>query len=67
MDAEVAALSAANTAILHGAEIMLGDIATTAAGAGQIAVAAEEASTASAQARPPRPSRQRGGRSRGRH
>jgi methyl-accepting chemotaxis protein len=50
MDAEVTALSTANAAILQGAEAILGDVATTVAGARQIATAAEEASSASAQA-----------------
>jgi len=50
MEVEVAALTAANTAILQGAEGILGDLADTATGARQIAVAAEEASAASAQA-----------------
>ncbi len=50
MGAEVSALSEANTAILQGAERMLGDLAASANGARQIAAAAEEANTASAQA-----------------
>ncbi len=50
MELEVAALAAANTAILQGAEGMLGDLADTATGARQIAAAADEASAASAEA-----------------
>ncbi len=50
MDAEVAALVAANTAILQGAEGMAGDVSVSATGARQIATAAEEAGAAAAQA-----------------
>jgi methyl-accepting chemotaxis protein len=50
MNAEVAALVAANTAILQGAQSMTGDLAASATGARQIATAAEEAGAAAAQA-----------------
>ena len=50
MDAEISALIAANTAILHGAEAMAGDLSDFATGARQIAAAAEEAGAAATQA-----------------
>ena len=50
VDADMAALSAANRAILDGAEIILASAAEAAGGARQIAVAAEQARTASRQA-----------------
>jgi methyl-accepting chemotaxis protein len=50
VEAEIAALKAANAAILEGADRMQNDLAASATGARQIAAAAEEASAASAQA-----------------
>jgi methyl-accepting chemotaxis protein len=50
LDSEVAALVAANTAILQGADTMMGDVSASATGARQIATAAEEAGAAVAQA-----------------
>lgn len=50
VDAEMQAMSAANAAVLQGAEAMQSDLTASAAGARQIAAAAEEASAASAQA-----------------
>jgi methyl-accepting chemotaxis protein len=50
LDSEVAALGAANVAILEGAEAMQGDLTGCVTGARQIAVAAEEANAASTQA-----------------
>jgi methyl-accepting chemotaxis protein len=50
VDADMAALSAANQAILDGAEIILASVAEAAGGARQIAAAAEQARNASRQA-----------------
>jgi methyl-accepting chemotaxis protein len=50
VDAEMTAMSAANIAVLEGAEAMQSDLAASAGGARQIAAAAEEASAASAEA-----------------
>ncbi|WP_244532428.1 methyl-accepting chemotaxis protein [Methylocapsa palsarum] len=50
VDADLAALSTANRAILEGADIILVSVAETAAGARQIAAAAEQACNASRQA-----------------
>jgi methyl-accepting chemotaxis protein len=47
LDTDLTALSAANRAILEGAEIILGNVGETAAGARQIAAAAEQARSAS--------------------
>jgi methyl-accepting chemotaxis protein len=50
VDSEVGDLKTANTAILHGAEAILGDLSAITLSARQIATAAEEANAASAQA-----------------
>lgn len=50
LDGDVRAMSAANTAILHGAEVIVAATAQSAAGARQIAAAAEEAGAASREA-----------------
>jgi methyl-accepting chemotaxis protein len=50
VDTEMAAMSAANAAVLDGTKAMQSDLAASAAGARQIATAAEEASAASTQA-----------------
>ena len=50
VDADMASLSAANRAILDGAEIILASVAEAAGGARQIAAAAEQAGNASRQA-----------------